>query len=66
MPHQPIMSDYLYPTIEEAMTGLGTMSQDVIADFGEEGLEAGWYDIVHACADHCPPEVAEELVRRNL
>lgn len=55
----------LITTIEEAMQELAVEEHDVVADMGEETLEAGWYDIVHNVASYCTPEVAAELIRRN-
>jgi hypothetical protein len=56
---------YTYNTYEEAASALGTAAMDVAADHGEEMVEAAWGDIVNAIASNCPPEVAEELKRRN-
>ena len=56
----------MYQTIEEAQSALRTAEMDVAADMGEEAVEAGYSDIVHAIASCCPAEVAEELIRRNL
>lgn len=56
----------MYDTIEEAMMGLQEMEQTVLEDMGRDAVEAGWYDIVHACADLCPdPKVRAELLRRQ-
>lgn len=52
-------------TIEEAMNELSTMEQDVLADMGEEAVEAGWSDLVHTLAERCTDDVAQELLRRN-
>ena len=57
---------YMYPTIEEAQIGLETAANDTAADHGEEMVEEAWFDLVHAIASNCPPQVARELVRRNL
>jgi len=52
--------------ILDAQCSLGTALMDCEADFGEEGVEAGYSDIVHAIADLCTPEVGAELIRRSL
>jgi len=57
---------WMYPTIEEAMSGLETAAMDTRADHGEAAVEEAWHDLVYAIADGCPPKVAEELIRRNL
>jgi len=44
---------------------LQEMEMDVRSDMGEDAVEAGWSDIVHACADQCTPEVARELLYNN-
>lgn len=59
------MSQYACNTIEEAREMLNGMILDVQADMGEEAVEAGYRDIVHACCDWCSPEVADELLRRE-
>jgi len=55
-----------YTTIEEAQAALETAAHDLIADHGEEQLEAAWHDLVEVIADFCTPAMAEELKRRNL
>ena len=52
-------------TIEQARMTLQEMEMDVRSDMGEDAVEAGWSDIVHACADQCTPEVARELLYNN-
>lgn len=42
------------------------MKSDVIGDFGEEALDAGYYDIVHNVAVMCTDDVARELLRMEL
>ncbi len=54
-----------YTTIEEARMALQEMEMDVRMDMGEDAVEAGWRDIVYACADLCSPEVARELLYNN-
>lgn len=56
----------MYSTIEEAQDALRGAELDVAGDHGEEAVEAAWGDIVHAIAACCTPEVAAELIRRNL
>lgn len=56
----------MYGSIEEAQQALAEAEMDVAMDMGEDAVEAGWSDIVHSVADSCPPDVAEELIRRNL
>lgn len=53
-------------TIEDAMQSLKDAEHDVAGDMGEEAVEAGWSDIVHAVAAMYPADVAAELIRRNL
>lgn len=53
-------------TIEDAMQSLKDAEADVAGDMGEEAVEAGWSDIVHAVAAMYPADVAAELIRRNL
>lgn len=60
------MTSFIYPTYAEAKVALDTAEQDVIADHGEAGLEAGYGDLVRTIANCCPPEVGAELIRRNL
>jgi hypothetical protein len=55
-----------YDTIDDAHDALRAAEQDVAADMGEEAVEAGWSDIVHSIASFCTPEVARELIQRNL
>lgn len=53
-------------TVEVALAALECAENDVRADFGEEGLEAGYADIVAAIAIQFPPAVAVELCRRTV
>lgn len=53
-------------TIDHAEQALAMAEDDVRGDFGEEGLEAGYSDIVGAVAMQFPPAVAVELCRRTL
>lgn len=53
-------------SIEEAQEALQTAEMDVVGDFGEDAVEAGWSDIVRSIASQCTPEVGDELIRRNL
>jgi hypothetical protein len=57
---------YTHESIESAEQALAAAEQDVIGDFGEEGLEAGYADIVRSIAGDCEPGVAAELLRRKL
>lgn len=57
---------YFYETIEEAEHALNAAALDVIADFGEEKLEEGWWDIVNSIAALCSPQVAIKLRTRHL
>ena len=52
-------------SIEDAMTALQTAEQDVMADMGEDAVEAGWSDLVHTLAEQCTPQVRDELLRRH-
>lgn len=54
-----------YDTIDKAMDALADAEHDVIADMGEEALDAGYADIVEAIAFDCTPEVRAELMRRT-
>jgi hypothetical protein len=60
------MDDVDDNTIEAAEAALASAEEDVIGDFGEEGLEAGFADIVAAVAIQFPPDVAVELCRMKL
>jgi len=57
-----------HTTISEAQMDLQEMEQTVREDHpdGDDAVEAGYHDLVHAVAERCTPEVAEELIRRNL
>ena len=57
---------YTYTTIDAAEAALKTAEADVLADMGEDAVEAGWYDIVQSVAFECTPEVARELRRTRL
>jgi len=52
--------------IDEAMMTLREVELDVRADFGEDGLEAGYADVVNSVADRCDERTAAELRRRTL
>lgn len=53
-------------TWEEAQMALEETIQCVREDAGDDSVEAGYYDLVHTVAERCTPEIAEELIRRNL
>lgn len=53
-------------TYDNACHALECAENDVRADFGEEGLEAGYADIVAAVAIQFPPDVALELCWTKL
>ena len=53
-------------TIEEAQQELATEVEDVRLDFGEDAVEAAYWDLVNNVASQCTPEVASELRRREL
>jgi hypothetical protein len=55
----------MYQTIEEAEQALQEAAEDVAADQGEEMVEQGWSEIVHAVADLCGKDARVELLRRN-
>lgn len=54
-----------YTTIEEAQKALRDAEHDVMMDFGEEAVEAGFSDLVDSIAIDCTPAVAAELRRRE-
>lgn len=55
-----------YRTYEEARTALETAVHDVEADLGKDAVDQGWRDLVMGIAADCTPDVADELIRRNL
>lgn len=54
---------YEFMTFEAALAGLECMEQSVAQDAGEEAVEAGWGDLVHAVALGCSPAVRAEFYR---
>jgi hypothetical protein len=56
----------MHTTYEDARQALADAEADVAGDMGQEAVEAGWGDLVHAVAGDCTPDVAAELLRRNL
>lgn len=55
----------MYDTIEKATEALQTAVQDTAADFGEEAVEQGYFDIVRSIAACCTTEVKNELLQRE-
>lgn len=54
---------HTYDTIEKAQEALRLAEADILADMGEEAVEAGWGDIVRCVTIECTPAVAAELLR---
>lgn len=50
-------------TLEEALKTLRDAEHDVAMEYGEEGLEAGYSDLIESIAFDCTPEVGAELRR---
>lgn len=55
--------DYEYDTWEKAQQALLDAESDCRADFGDEGVEAGYADLVDSVSHWCSPEVRRELYR---
>lgn len=56
----------MHTTIEQAYEHLEGAKSDVIADYGDEGLDSAWADVVESVAWECTNEVAIELFRREV
>jgi hypothetical protein len=57
----------LFQTYEDASTALRVAEADVLGDLGETELDyASFADLVRYIAGDATPEVAAELLRRNL
>ena len=62
------MSAYSFrlTTIEAAQKELETQVEDVRRDFGEDSVEAAYWDLVGNVIQQCTPSVGLELRRREL
>jgi hypothetical protein len=58
--------NYTYTDYDAAIEALRSMERDVEADMGEDAVEAGFYDLVHAVAMDCSPVVKKEILRTQL
>ena len=50
-------------TLDEALKVLSDAEHDVAMEYGEDGLDAGYSDLVKEIAHDCTPRVAAELLR---
>jgi len=52
-------------TIEEAIKAMEAAQRDVIGDFGEEALEAGWWDIIDNLLIDAETDEVRDFLRRQ-
>lgn len=50
----------------DALRELRAAEHDVMMDFGEDAVEAGYSDLIESIAADCTPDIAKELKRIKL